>query len=111
MSVKKITISRASQFHFTGHFGFIGQYVPGRLTEKSFPIPVIIIDADTKQEYNANLVSVIGFTYGVIPDHIKRFFIPAGTTEEDLLTKNKVSSINQLGLYVYESENISNDPN
>lgn len=104
MSVNKVLIKNASKFLFMGHFGLIAKFKQGALKESSFPIPVIIVDEDTNEEFNAELVSALGFSYNVIPDIICRFFCgkPSEEATAELLEKYKVSNINQLGFYVYE---------
>jgi hypothetical protein len=104
MSVNKVLIKNASQYLFMGHVGLIARYQQGKLKESSFPIPVLIVDEDTKEEYEADLVSALGFSYEVIPDIFCRFFHgkPSEEATKELLEKYKVSNINQLGFYVYE---------
>ena len=103
MSVNKIIVKNTTNSLFMGHCGLIAKYVPGVLKESSFPIPVILVDDATKKEYEADLISVIGFQ-NVIPDIFCRFFEGESSEKatEKLLKRYNVSNINQLGFYTYE---------
>ena len=102
MSVTRVNIKNASKFLFTGHFGLISKYIPGRIKISTLPIPVIVVDEETNEEFEADLISVIGFK-DIIPELFCHFFEGKSPeeVEKELLPKYKISSVNHLGFYTY----------
>ena len=105
MSLKKIEIKNASKFIFNKHIPLIAKFVPGIITYSDLPIDVIIIDPETNEEINAQLVDIQTFLgLNIIPDILCRIATgePSSKQTETLLQKNKVNHPNQLAFYCYE---------
>lgn len=100
--MKKIIIKHAKVKILSGSIGHIGFYKSGILTESKLPISVVIVDEETNEEFECQLVSCYPFQ-SVIPEIASYYSegLPPEQCTEQLLLKNKVSNINQLALYIY----------
>lgn len=103
MSVSKITIEKADLYKPIGFVQHIGKYIPGKLKHSSFPIDVVLVDSISQNEYPAELLSCLGFDAEIIPTQIALMVCGKypSELEVELVAKNKVKSISNLGAYVY----------
>lgn len=104
MEGRTIEIPNASNKVKSGHFCFIGKYIPGVLKVSDLPKKVIVKDPETKNEFQCELKTVLPFT-----DSIPEIFtlLSEGKQPEDCIeeiyTRTNTKSFNELAVYIYGS--------
>lgn len=101
--MRKIEIQNASLYSKIGHLPYIGKYIPGKLNTADLPIPVIVIDTQTKEEFSCQLITLLPFKNHIpeILSYHATGMHPSVATDIILKRTNTVS-INQLAYYLYE---------
>lgn len=83
--------------------GFITNALPSKVTMAQFPIPVILVDKDSKKEYPAELLSYLRFGE-TIPELLA--YHSEGTSPnlafEEIQKRCGVKHPNQLAYYLYK---------
>lgn len=102
MSVKEIKAPNVDIYSKLGYYPLIGIFIKGKLTVDSLPIPVVLIDLDSNNKYDFELITVLPFDEN-IPEVISIMFgyKNAFDFEVHLLNKIKVQKVNKLALYTY----------
>lgn len=102
LCMKKVYVKYATLKIPNGFIGIIGKWYSGALTISQLPIPVIIVDPDSKEEFSGELISVLPFN-GNIPEIIALQVMNKFPSEcqQDLLQLHGVSDINHLAYYLY----------
>lgn len=101
--MRKVNVKQATLKFPSGYFSHIGKFTPGVLTQSKLPLPVNVVDPETKIEYNAQLIAVVPFT-DIIPEvfsYLSEGKKPADCKEE-ILKRSNVTHIHQLAYYLYE---------
>lgn len=109
--MKKVLVKDATLKIPSGFVGIIAKWYPGALTNSQIPIPVIIVDPESTQEFPGELISVLPFS-GIVPEIIALQVMNQHPSQchEDLLKIHGVSNINQLAYYLYGNFNVIPDP-
>lgn len=106
MSVREISVNNVERFLSVGYFPLIHIYKKGAVKESMLPLPVNLKDNLTGKIYNCQLISCFGFE-NFIPE-VCAFMCEKkkpDIIEKELFERFKISSINQLGFYLYEIKN------
>ena len=101
--MKKVYVKNAKIRILTNYLPHFGKYVPGSLNSSILPIPVIIVDKDTQDEFPAQLISVLPMKESIpeILAYLSEGASPQQCTQ-DVLTRCNANSVNQIALYLYE---------
>jgi hypothetical protein len=100
--MKKIPVKDATLKIPSGFLGIIDKWIPGALKLSRIPIPIIIVDIDSQQEFPGELISALPFS-GCVPEIIALQVMNQYPSQchDDLLQIHGVSDINHLAYYLY----------
>lgn len=99
----KLKFSNVDKWKSTNFFPTILKYVKGSILENDLPKSVILVDTNSSNEYEANLIEIVPFKK-CIPDIFSLLVknIPGNKFEEELLKHYPTKSIEDFAFYLYQ---------
>lgn len=108
MARKKIFVKNATRQQNQGYIGILGTYLAGFCKNSMLPIPVVIVDEMTREEYDFQLITLVPCRE-IIPEVFKYLSFGENLTDEEVLQRMKKENVNQLAFYLYENQNRNSD--